>query len=340
MTNSDDLHATCDQPDSSSRKFNRGRAEAGSAAWAAGGKLMRNPYSFAFRLPTVVLLMVLALIGGCAQHDRPVDGRAELALSPITDNPTGKTHPGRIVWHELLTSDLRAAGNFYEKLFGWRIEYRGHSAIARNNGERVAGILELPIKDETLRAVWIPSVSVQNVDRTLGLVEANGGKVIRGPVDMDKRGRAALVRDFQGADLVLLTARGGDPAQSEAQVGDWLWNEIWTDNPSRTENYYMAVLGYDEVAPVKDDYSVFTADDQWIAGMRHLGEEMGEFVWVPVVRVANPESVAKQVESLGGEVLITPDQAPNQGSTALISDPTGAILLIQRWPLQTSDNTN
>ena len=301
---------------------------------------MRNPYSFAFRLPTVVLFMVLALIAGCAQLDSTVDGGAELALSPITDNPSGKRYPGRIVWHDLLTSDLRAAGNFYEKVFGWQIDYGEHSAIAINHGERVAGILELPIKDDTSRAVWIPTVSVQNVDATLGLVEAGGGKVIRGPVDMDKRGRAALVRDFQGADLVLLTARGGDPVRTEAEVGDWLWNEIWTDNPAQTENYYMGVLGYDEVAPVKDDYSVFMIDDQWIAGIRHLGKERGEPVWVPVVRVADPELVARQVESLGGEVLITPDQAPNQGSTALISDPSGAILLIQRWPIQTSDNSN
>jgi len=31
-------------------------------------------------------------------------------------------------------------------------------------------------------------------------------------------------------------------------------------------------------------------------------------------------------------VWITPDEAPNKGETALIGDPTGALLLIQRWP--------
>lgn len=301
---------------------------------------MRNFYSVLICLPKFVVILVLFLVSGCAQFDRLSDGGAELARSPITDNPSGKNYTGKIVWHDLLTSELRVAGSFYEKLFGWQIEYKEHSAIARNNGARVAGILELPRREDTLRAVWIPSVSVENVDTTLGLVEANGGKVLRGPVDMDERGRAALVRDFQGADLVLLTAKGGDPVQTEAEVGDWLWNEIWTDNPSKTENYYIAVLGYDEIFQVKDDYSVFMEDDQWIAGMRHLGENIDERVWVPVVRVADPVSLVRQVEPLGGEVLIPPDQAPNKGSTALISDPTGAILLIQRWPIQTSYSTN
>ena len=301
---------------------------------------MRKPRSIALWVTTLVLLLALALTGGCAQFTRPVDGGAELARSPITDNPSGEIFPGRIVWHDLLTSELRVAGNFYEKLFGWQIDYQDHSAIARNNGVRVAAILELPQKDEASRAVWIPSVSVDNVDATVELVEANGGSVLRGPVDMDQRGRAALVRDFQGADLVLLTARGGDPVQNEPEVGDWLWNEVWTDDPTKTENYYVAVLGYDEAAPVKDDYSVFTRDDQWLAGMRHLEGKIDERVWVPVVRVADPESVAMQVESLGGEVLIAPDRAPNKGNTALISDPTGAIVLIQRWPMHTSEDTN
>lgn len=301
---------------------------------------MCNLYSIVICLPKFVVMIVLVLISGCVQLDSLIDGGAELAQSPITENPSGKNYTGKIVWHDLLTSELRVAGNFYEKMFGWQIEYKEHSAIARNNGALVAGILEVPRREDTLRAVWIPSVSVENVDTTLGLVEANNGKVLRGPVDMDERGRAALVRDFQGADLVLLTAKGGDPVQTEAEVGDWLWNEIWTDNPSKTENFYTGVLGYDEVAQVKDDYSVFMKDDQWIAGMRHLGENIEERVWVPVVRVADPESLTRQVESLGGEVLIPPDESPKKGNTALISDPTGAILLIQRWPIQPSDDTN
>ena len=301
---------------------------------------MRTPRSIALWMTNVVLLLALALSGGCAQFTRPVDGGAELAQIPITDNPSGEIFPGRIVWHDLLTSELRVAGSFYEKLFGWQIDYQEHSAVAWNNGARVATIVELPKKDDTARAVWMVSVSVENVDATVELVEANGGRVLRGPVEMNKRGRAALVRDFQGADLVLLTARGGDPVQVEPEVGDWLWNEVWTDDPPKTENYYMAVLGYDEAFPVKDDYSVLIRDDQWLAGMRHLEDKIEERVWVPVIRVTDPESVAMQVAALGGEVLITPDQAPNKGNTALISDPTGAILLIQRWPMHTSEDTN
>jgi predicted enzyme related to lactoylglutathione lyase len=55
-------------------------------------------------------------------------------------------------------------------------------------------------------------------------------------------------------------------------------------------------------------------------------------LWVPVVRVADPEATAERVAGLGGVVWIAPDEAPSNGDTALIGDTTGALLLIQRWP--------
>ena len=73
---------------------------------------------------------------------------------------------------------------------------------------------------------------------------------------------------------------------------------------------------------------------------RNIGEANNNLIWVPVIRVADPGAIAKNVEKLGGSVWIMPDKAPNRGNTALISDSTGAMLLIQRWLAQTSDGSN
>ncbi len=85
-----------------------------------------------------------------------------------------------------------------------------------------------PSEEHEREGVWLPSMSVADVDAAL--VAANGGLVLNGPVDMDLRGRAALVSDPQRADLVLLEAKGGDPADSEAAIGDWLRDEIWSND--------------------------------------------------------------------------------------------------------------
>jgi len=283
-----------------------------------------------------VLVTAAVFLGGCANTGKLSEGGVEMAQVPITENPSGETYPGMFIWHDLLTPDARSAGKFYEQLFGWQIEYQGHYAVVRHGGKLIAGILQVkPADGSTRDGVWIPSVSVADVDAAASLVQANGGKILKGPVDMDKRGRAVLVSDPQRADLVLLSARGGDPADAEAAIGDWLWDELWTNDPDTIEAFYKQVLGYEETA-MGDQYDVFIRDGKWRAGVRHVQSHKEHMLWVPVVRVADPMATAQRVTELGGVVWVAPDEAPSDGNTALIGDPTGALLLIQRWPPQAS----
>ena len=281
---------------------------------------------------TGVLLTATVLLGGCATTSKLSEGGAEMAQVPVTDNPSGETYPGKFIWHDLLTPDLRLAGKFYEGLFGWQIDYQEHYAVVRNDGKLIGGILQLePAEGRAREGVWIPTVSVADVDAAAGLVEANGGRVLKGPLDMDKRGRAVLISDPQRADLLLLNAKGGDPADGEAAIGDWLWDELWTHDPDAIETFYKAVLGYDEI-DLGDAYDIFISAGKWRAGVRHVQDKKEHMLWVPVVRVADPEATAQRVTALGGVVWIAPHEAPSNGDTALIGDTTGALLLIQRWP--------
>ena len=283
-----------------------------------------------------VLIISAAFLSGCANSDKLSEGAAEMAQIPITENPSGKTYPGKFIWHDLLTPDPLSAGKFYEKLFGWEIEYKGRYAVVRNHGKVIAGILQVEPSDGKARdGVWIPWVSVADVDAAVSLVKSNGGKILKGPVHMDQRGRGVLISDPQRAHLVLLKAKGGDPADTEAAIGDWLWNEIWTDDPNRIENFYGSVLGYDAIDS-GDRYGVFKTNGKWRAGIRHVQDDREHMLWVPVVRVADPEATAQRVRELGGVVWVSPDEAPSKGDTALIADTTGALLLIQRWPPRAS----
>jgi predicted enzyme related to lactoylglutathione lyase len=56
--------------------------------------------------------------------------------------------------------------------------------------------------------------------------------------------------------------------------------------------------------------------------------------WLPYVRVADPAAVAARVEALDGEVLIAPADSVRAGSVALIADPSGAVLAVQKWPVE------
>jgi len=279
-----------------------------------------------------ILITASVFMSGCANYGKQSGAGARMAQTPVTENPSGETFTGKFIWHDLVTPDVLSAGKFYEQLFGWQIDYQEQYAVVRNGNKLIAGILQVEPADGQQRdAVWIPSVSVADIDAAAELVIANGGMILKGPADMEKRGRAVLVSDPQRSELVLLNAKGGDPADSKAAIGDWLWDEIWTDDPEITEAFYATVVGYDEMVP-GIDYDVFVYQGKWRAGMRHLQDKRDHMLWVPVVRVADPEVTVKRVEELGGVVWITPDEAPRKGNTALIGDPTGALLLIQRWP--------
>jgi len=283
-----------------------------------------------------VLITAAVFLSGCASTGKLSEGGAEMAQVPITENPSGKTYPGKFIWHDLLTPDSLSAGKFYEKLFGWQIEYQGHYAVVRNDGKLIAGILQAePADGRTADGVWLPSVSVADVDAAADLVKANGGKILKGPLDMEQRGRGVLISDPQRADLVLLSAKGGDPADTDAAMGDWLWDELWTNDPDAIGEFYSQVLGYDEMAQ-GDQYDVLLHEGEWRAGIRHVQSQKEHMLWVPVVRVADPEVTSQRVGELGGVVWVAPDEAPSNGDTALIGDPTGALLLIQRWPPQGS----
>ena len=137
-----------------------------------------------------VLIISAAFLSGCANSGKLSEGSAQMAQIPITENPSGKAHPGKFIWHDLLTPDPLSAGKFYEKLFGWQIEYKGRYAVVRNRGKLIAGILQVTPSDGQAReGVWMPWVSVADVDAAVSLVKANGGKILKGPVDMDQRGR-------------------------------------------------------------------------------------------------------------------------------------------------------
>ena len=288
-------------------------------------------------LSFTILIGATVILGGCTGTDSLSARRVEIAQSPITENPSGKTFPGKFIWHDLLTPDPVLAGKFYEELFGWQIDYEGQYAVVRNDGKLIAGILKVEPEEGSARdALWMPSVSVADVDAAVILVEANGGLVLNGPVDMDKRGRTALISDPERADIVLLEAEGGAPEDTDPAMGDWLWDEIWTNDPRNTEKFYSAVLGYDEIAS-GDDYDVFINEGEWRAGVRYVRDDFKHRLWVPVVRVADPLVTAGRVKGLGGVVWVAPGEAPGNEDTALIADTTGALLLIQRWPSSTAE---
>ena len=282
------------------------------------------------------MTLILLLFAGCAVGNKAAD----FVLVPVTDSPTGIYSPGKFVWNDLLTADVPVAKEFYGTLFGWTFETSGNYTVIKSNGRSIAGIAEVKRNpDNPSASRWLCTLSVEDVDRAVALVREAGGVVNEGPLELVGRGRGALVRDPQGAQLMLLHAKDGDPGDEEPAVGTWLWHELWSNKASDSLEFYRKLAGYSfEGDP--EEYLILTKDDQWRAGIRYLDNSELEMRWVPVVRVADTEATAARAKQLGGEILVEPQPTQDGGSVALLSDPVEALVIIQRWTMPVAEQEN
>ena len=55
--------------------------------------------------------------------------------------------------------------------------------------------------------------------------------------------------------------------------------------------------------------------------------------WLPYLRVEDPAAMAARAESLGGRVILSPRPEIRGATVAIVADPTGGVVALQKWPL-------
>ena len=272
-----------------------------------------------------------------------------ITVPPVTEPASGAHHPGKVVWYDLLAHDLAATERFYGDLFGWEFDHRGEEdpgyAVIRYRGRTIGGIALIDrLEGNVAGAQWISWVSVPDVDRAVTEAQAAGGQILRDARDLEARGRVAVIADAEGAPIALVRSSAGDPPDGQAQLGEWLWTELWTWDMARAQAFYGRVIGYDvdqlDEPGLGGAYPVFRMDGVPRAGIIQLEARGVRAHWVPYVRVADPVALVAKVEGLGGRVIIPPTAELRSGSVALIADPGGAPLVVQRWPIDDGQGGN
>ncbi len=283
----------------------------------------------------ILVTGLAVLLAGCTST------ATQIIVPPLT-TPASQSHSvGKFVWYDLLTSDVPAVKRFYGGLFGWEFESVDSTEIAYtlilNQGQAIGGIVQTADAKNVKGEQWISYLSVPDVDKATDLVKNKGGRVLREPFDLDNRGRVAVVTDPQGTLFVVVRSSSGDPADSEPADFTWLWTELFTSDAKAASRFYQELVGYevDEVdAGVNILYHTFNTSDTPRAGMLKIPEPWKNVKpnWLPYIRVNDPASLVRKVEALGGRVLLAPDPKVRNGSAAIIADPTGGVLAIQKWP--------
>jgi predicted enzyme related to lactoylglutathione lyase len=90
---------------------------------------------------------------------------------------------GHCRWNELLTTNAPAAKAFYRGLLGWRIEDKmplpddGEYLFVDCGNERIGAIS--PRLTPASMPCWLPYFGVENVERSVAIVQTNGGKIVQ-----------------------------------------------------------------------------------------------------------------------------------------------------------------
>ena len=249
--------------------------------------------------------------------------------------------PGKFVWFDLLTNDAAAAEKYYGGLFGWTFEVlKDHEPpykVIRDKGQPIGGLVDMTLRKNDLpESTWLGYVSVTDVDATAAAFKEKGGKVLKEPFDIPKLARAAVVTDPQKALLGLIKITRGDPPDAPPAAGRFFWIEHMAKDAPSAMGFYRAVLGYDLMpfdTGVQDlSYFALARSGKNRGGIYPTPWKELNSNWLPYVLVADAAAAAEKAKSLGGRVVLAPRADIRDGSLAIVVDPTGAALALQKFP--------
>jgi len=123
------------------------------------------------------------------------------------DGYDGTVTLGRPSWHELLTSDHKAAFNFYSTLFGWtkisESDVGGgmtYLEFATHTGKKsVGGMFTGAGPMANIPPNWLIYTNVRDAKGSAGPITRSGGKVINGPMEVPGGTWITAFTDPQGA---------------------------------------------------------------------------------------------------------------------------------------------
>ena len=283
----------------------------------------------------IALAISVLLLGAVACT---ATSQSDLSGMSFSDEPL----TGKIIWNDLVTEDFDAAQRFYSGLFGWEFvrsrTIEGNDYVVARHGETyVAGILGIDARPDGKRVSrWLPYLSVLDVDDAVARSMSSRATVAVSARDVNL-GRVAAIIDPEGAVVGLVTSNIGDPDDSTtaAAPGRVVWSELLSGDPAAAAEFYSALAGLEtEVVERRGgQYTLLTGQGVNRAGIMEMPADDVEPIWLTYFGVNDPQQAAAKAKELGGTVVLPPSPDLREGTMAVVTDPTGAVLVLQKVPM-------
>jgi predicted enzyme related to lactoylglutathione lyase len=153
---------------------------------------------------------------GRLQMMKDPQGAAFYIIQPTPREERRETPPevGDASWHELMTTDAPAAMTFYREVFGWQpgdamdMGEMGKYHIFNRPHGMIGGMMNTPPAMAQVPPHWMIYFRVADIDAAVERIKANGGRILKGPMEVPGGSRVVNAMDPQGAGFSLHEIKG------------------------------------------------------------------------------------------------------------------------------------
>ncbi|MHC4547865.1 MAG: VOC family protein [Planctomycetota bacterium] len=247
---------------------------------------------------------------------------------------------GKVVWHDLMTTDVEKSGSFYTELFGWQIHeieiggQFGTYRMIRAGETDIGGLVPLD-PSQGIPSHWIAYVAVDDVAAATQRAQANGGQAVVPPTPIPNVGSFAVIQDPTGA--FISPFKSDQPATEESDAplpaGHFCWDELLTNDPETAVRFYSELFGWTEEKMDMGEMGTYhvmkRAGDKFGGGiMRMPPEAEAPPHWLSYVAVEDVDAWTEKSGQLGGQTFCPPTDIPDLGRFAVHADPVGAVFAV------------
>ena len=249
------------------------------------------------------------------------------------------TTRGRFLWHELVTSDPKAALAFYTRIVGWKPQEwekdPNYTLLLAGSG-LVGGIMPFPEGDKSrgIPPHWASYIETPDLDITLARAQELGAQVLKPAAPIPEVGRFAVVQDPQGAVFIAFEPSTEMEVNDPPSPGEFSWHELITTDREAAFRFYQELFGWEkrqamDVGGPVGIYQLFGWNGKDMGGIYTKPADMpAPPNWLPYAMVDDTRKAAKEVTSAGGQVFVGPMEVPGGDLIIVAQDPQGAAFAL------------
>jgi uncharacterized protein len=247
---------------------------------------------------------------------------------------------GRPLWFELMTSDMKAAEQFYRTVVGWEsIPFEGspmpYTMFTRGGDTPLAGVYTTP-DGMNAPPFWAMYVGVPKLEAAAAQIKQLGGSEISEVIVVPTVGRMQMMSDPQGAAFYIYEPISEPQPERPAEVGEASWLELMTTDAPAAMTFYRQVFGW-EPSEAMDmgelgTYQMFNRPIGMIGGIYTRPPEMANVPpnWQIYFRVPDITSATERLTANGGQILNGPLEVPGGDWVVNGMDPQGAAFALHQ----------